>query len=638
MAGFKRPLRIGLSKPILARQISSQDTTTLEVKTPALFITSPWKGWPTPDIFPNVALIAFATLAALSASRAMAEPTYFKRSAPQIDSSPNIAVLAQPTSIVRAPLYINAPTRRNALQLDQPVNIAVSLQTQQLAGEYIDPVLWKAKPLQLEIYSNIAAIPIVSVRAASLLEPQLSVRQAPQLDVFPNLAAQTEIVPVIRSPLYVSYRAVNWVAPDVYPNVSVRVVSPASPPPSGDPLLWKRLPPQIDLPPNIAVNLQTQRPAGTYLDPLVRRYVIPPDVYPNIAVNLQTQTPAGSYVEPQLWKRAPLQSDLYPNIAARQPVVTALVASLLDPQLFQRRALQPDLFPNLSAQTETVPTVRMPLYVTAKWTGWAAPDIYPNVTVRGLPPAPPARLPIEPTFTTKWTQAPDVYPNLAAQTEAVPVVRTPLYINYQPAKWAVSDVYPNIAVLGSPAIGNVTTWADLPIGRWPQVDLYPNIAVRIALLAPSIPPPIEPTFNRKPSPQVELSPNIAVNLQTQRPAGAYIEPQLWKIPSPQIDILPDLAVTFVAPRLTPPLPIEPTYTWKWAAAPELSPNIAAKATPAATILILPMIEPTYTHKWTLQFDYIPNIAVMIPSVTPTGLHEIGLGFTWIRLGGRVGGN
>jgi len=51
-----------------------------------------------------------------------------------------------------------------------------------------------------------------------------------------------------------------------------------------------------------------------------------------------------------------------------------------------------------------------------------------------------------------------------------------------------------------------------------------------------------------------------------------------------------------------------------------------------------MVEPQYRTRYTLQLDYFPNIAVRIPPVVPTGLHEIGLGFNWFRLGGRVGGN
>ena len=76
--------------------------------------------------------------------------------------------------------------------------------------------------------------------------------------------------------------------------------------------LWANRPtpppsPEITSPyiyPNLAVNLQTQRPAGRYIEPTQyprwSNVATAPDVYPNIAVKFSTQQnqPAGHYIEP----------------------------------------------------------------------------------------------------------------------------------------------------------------------------------------------------------------------------------------------------------------------------------------------------------------------------------------------------
>src|SRR6202008_4881069 len=112
-------------------------------------------------------------------------------------------------------------------------------------------------------------------------------------------------------------------------------------------------------------------------------------------------------------------------------------------------------------------------------------------------------------------------PNLSAQTEVVPVIRTPLYVSYKVVNWPAPDIYPNVAVkfvpaayvpvasaepvlwrraaapvesftnvalMLSPSIGVSTSWNDLPAVKWPAVELYPNLAVRFAAPLPAIPP------------------------------------------------------------------------------------------------------------------------------------------------------
>src|ERR1700752_1507929 len=319
-------------------------------------------------------------------------------------------------------------------------------------------------------------------------------------------------------------------------------------------------------------------------------------------------------------------------------------------------------------------TARAPLYVTRPWKEWPTPDIFPGPVFRTVV-EPPKSIPalVEPTFMRKWPALLDILPNVAILAAAAAHV-SPALIDPTFSKRASPQIEQsvNIAVnlqTQRPAGTYIepTRWRPTPL----PPEIFPNLAALIALPVYVPPPPIEPKQWKTPTPQIDSLLNIAAaTFVAPVPLPPVpIEPLIWRPVPPQIDVItnvplllspaignvttwqdltsdkslnialyPKGSVRFIPPGPTPPPPIEPTFYRKWTWPPELFPNIAAKATPAAPVLISPTPEPTFTHRWTLQMDYYPNIAVMIPPIVPTGLHEIGLGFNWFRLGGRVGGN
>src|ERR1700758_2850968 len=377
----RRPGRFPYPKTTLGQPAVGAGPTGETARAP-LYVTRPWKEWPTPDVFPGP---VFRTVVEPPKSiPALVEPTFMRKWPALLDILPNVAILAAAAAHV-SPAPID-PTfyKRASPQIEQSVNIAVNLQTQRPAGTYTEPTRWRPTPLPPEI--------------------------------FPNLAiAGSETVPTPRAPLYVNYRVVNWPAPDVYPNVASRIAA---------------APTQIRAP-----------------------------------------------VEPQLWQSPPQQPTLFPNLAALAPVYVPPAA--IEPQLWKSLGQQPALFPNLAA------LIALPVYV----------------------PPPP----IEPKQWKTPTPQIDSLLNIAAATFVAPVPLPPVPI--EPLIWRPVppqiDVITNVPLLLSPAIGNVTTWQDLPSGKWLNIDLYPNVAVRVIPPGPTPPPPIEPTFYRKWTWPPELFPNIA---------------------------------------------------------------------------------------------------------------------------------
>jgi hypothetical protein len=286
------------------------------------------------------------------------------------------------------------------------------------------------------------------------------------------------------------------------------VTNPIKPPPAAP-----------DVYPNIAVNLQTQRPAGTYLDP-VRYLPVPaaPDLYPNIAVGLQTAI-TWPFNEPVSWKTRPTQPEIYPDLAALQAISGVVIPAPIDPQTWRSTQVQPEIYPNVALNLQVI-LPRVPVYVNVSWKSWAPPDQTSNAAAFVIPVAyipPPA---VEPTFTVKG--------------------------------WQTLDILTNVAVMSLPPPVVISAFDELPRYKSAPLEMYPNLAARFQAVPYNPPPYLETPPGWHYPVQVDVYPNISVNFSTVTVLTAPVYTITWRSPQPQIDPSQNISALF---PVVPPAPV-----------------------------------------------------------------------------------
>jgi hypothetical protein len=404
--------------------------------------------------------------------------------------------------------------------LELPVNVALLMLGAIVvrAPLYINTI--KSPPPQIEHTVNVAALS--QVNNALIIqqdaEPIYTKRLPPQIDVFPNLAALK--------------------APVVY--------VPASTP---EPGFYKRLPPQVEISPNVVVCAAIEPPKSIpSLD-----WVLPPHHF----------TPF----------------DQVPNLAALVPVLSRVPAPLLDLPVKAKLWPVPEVFPNLSAKTETVSVTRAPFYTPYKAIRWIAPDLPINVALKVTTVAPTFPPLVEPSFTRRPAPQIDLFPNLAASGTPVNinalVVQQEADPYYYPRKPPQIDIYTNVAVMLKGAAGNISDFDDLPHAKWTTFDLFPNIAAKVGPPAPYRLALVEPVYSKRYPPQIDVLPNLAA----LAPPEVHIliepiDPWIAKRLAPQVEIFPNQAI-YVAPiHVKIPAPIDPLIWLKPNQQPYELPNIA----------------------------------------------------------------
>lgn len=144
-----------------------------------------WRARSQVEAYPNIAV---TVVVSAYVPPAPVEPTAFRRPAQQPDILPNVAALAPAETVVIFAQDGNAnPSTRWTFPEVYP-NIAVNLQTITLAGTYLDPTRWVAKPALLDVYPNVAVLPQPSARPVPPIDPWIAKRLPPQIDIFPNPA------------------------------------------------------------------------------------------------------------------------------------------------------------------------------------------------------------------------------------------------------------------------------------------------------------------------------------------------------------------------------------------------------------------------------------------------------------------
>jgi hypothetical protein len=446
----------------------------------------------------------------------------------------------------RAPLYVNGPTKR-----------------------------WAA----VDAFPNIAIIAALTLIPHAPIDPPVAKKWAQQIDQPVNIAALTSIEPpkAIPAPIEPTY-------------------------------FWRRAP-QIDVLPNIAVKFQTAI-TQQYPEPTLTKRLAPQiDLYPNVAVIRQSIQPGINGAAEQTFKRLSPQLDLYPNVAASIPAGTYQPPPAIDVQLAPKKWAQLDLFPNISFAQETVPVIRAPLYMAYKPVRGPVPDVFPNIAALAQPPVVLIPAPIDvPIFRRPPPQI-DVYPNIVVKVSVEPGKSIPtLEWTLAPRKWTQPDapttnvaiqvqpagyvppplveptyfkhvtqidVFANVAVMLSPAVGNVSDFNSLPGKAWVQPDLFPNLAVSAAPPVVFPPPFVEPTYTKRLSPVPDVYPNIAATVPPPQPVLIEpIDPTLTKRVWAQVDVFQNQAI--YAPRIAVqlPFPAEPTYTKRYWPQIDVLPNIA----------------------------------------------------------------
>jgi hypothetical protein len=348
------------------------------------------------------------------------------------------------------------------------------------------------------------------------------------------------------------------------------VTTPIKPPPAAP-----------DVYPNIAVNLQTQRPAGNYIDP-IRYLPVPaaPDIYPNIAVGLQTAI-TWPFNEPVSWKARPTQPEIYPDLAAIQPLGMVIPAPI-DPQTWRSPQVQPEIYPNVALNLQVVvPTV--PVYTNISWRGWPAPDQGTNLAALAalVPYVPPS--PIEPTFTLRNWSAPDILPNISLNLQVI-LPRVPVYVNVSWRGWAPPDQTSNTAAFS------------IPVAYIP-------------------PPLVEPTFTIKGWQTLDILPNVAATVPP--PLGTISTfDELPRYKSVPLYEYPNLTVFFHEPVYNPPPYLETPPGWHYPVQVDVYPNIAIQF--STTVTVVPTVA-VYTITWRSpqpQIDPSQNISALFPVVPP----------------------
>jgi hypothetical protein len=347
-----------------------------------------------------------------------------------LDLAVNIALLALSAGpLIRQPLFVTAPTRPAAPQIEHSVNVAVRAAAPFSPQSSPEPTYFKRWAQQPDLAPNIAVQLQTAMPAGSYIDPQRYKPVPPAPDIYPNIAAPLYVVPTPRAPLFVSAPTrPNSLQIDVLPNVAANAAPPPyQPTPAIDPTTFKRPAPQLDQPPNIAVGFQTARPAGTYIDPqLWRLFALVPEIAPNLAVKFQTAiTHPGP--EPTFTPKAPQQIDLAPNLASLTYVVPTPRAPLYVTAPTRPNAPQIDQAPNVAASVSSAHLPPAPIEPTL-WRARFQFDLFPNATLlTPAPPAPQSRgAPLyvtAPTPVIRWS--PELFPNIAIHASVIPPPPTP---------------------------------------------------------------------------------------------------------------------------------------------------------------------------------------------------------------------
>lgn len=215
-----------------------------------LYITAPWKAGTPFEVTQNTAIYAPAPSIQIAGSP---EPTFTRRSAPQIDAFPNLAINLAPVVAQIQSSPEPAFTRRAPLQIDVSPNLAVSFQTQVVRGtpeattpvrrtpapdlypnlavnlqtqttqQGPEPTYTRKVPLAPELFPNLAALaPVAQIPLVMPVEPWTNRRYPPQVEVFQNQALYAPVAQqTFPAPIEPTYTLRWTVAPDVLPNIAV---------------------------------------------------------------------------------------------------------------------------------------------------------------------------------------------------------------------------------------------------------------------------------------------------------------------------------------------------------------------------------------------------------------------------------
>jgi hypothetical protein len=296
--------------------------------------------------------------------RPVIEPVYWRNTyqGGALDLPVNVALLAITAAlagnVIRAPLYVTAPTRAATLQIEHAPNVAVQAQAPQAQlRPTLDPVSWKTPTPQLDLSPNLAvqSVGAVTVPPAPV-DPAFAIRWAQQADVYPNIAVnlQTQSVRAFVEP--VLWKALPQF--DQFPNVAIRVVGTVYvPPPPVEPWIATKAWVQPETYRNIAVTLQTQITRPGVDPPQVPRPWAAVDLYPNLALQAPiAQVPLSGGIEPWIAKRYPPQVEVFQNKAIYAPAESPSVPpAVIEPVRTLQPATQVELYPNLAVLPPSAP-------------------------------------------------------------------------------------------------------------------------------------------------------------------------------------------------------------------------------------------------------------------------------------------
>jgi hypothetical protein len=443
------------------------------------------KPWPVvPELFPNI--VAKVEVEPPKAIPAPVEPTLWKPRF-QYDLYPNVALLLPPPAYTPRAYVEPTIAKRSPPQIDLTPNIAVrAILAAYVPPAPVDPQIFRRSPPQIDLYPNVALTLVPALGVGTAFD-QPTPQRIQQPDLYPNVAVLA-VAPTYTPPaaLDVPVQQRRWVQPDLYPNIVVRVeVEPGkSIPYPVEPILWKpRL--QVDVFPNLAALIVPPSAVPpTPIDPTIAKRIAPQiDQLPNIAVKFQTAQPAGAYIDPIAWKARWPTPDVLPNIAVRVASPTVLINEPIEPWINKRYPPQIDLYPNIVVRVEVEPPHAIPYPVEPTlWKPRLYVEVYPNLAALIIPPHAVPPTPLDPTLAPRrWAQI-DLYPNLAVSHQTISLAGS--YID--PVVWKPKlyvEAYPNIALRVPPA----TILIREPIEPWvnkrfpPQIDLYPNVVLRVTL-------------------------------------------------------------------------------------------------------------------------------------------------------------
>lgn len=328
----------------------------------------------------NVALLALAGAVATRAPLYVNAPA--KRTV-QVEQSVNVAALVPaPSAVVNPPAE---PTfyKRNAPAVEISPNIAVNFQTAQPSGEYLDPIVWK-RTTQPDLATNVAAlIPPPSTLIPVPVDPTLTPRVAQAPDVLPNLAVNLqETPPVTRAPLYVTGLSKSWTQVDQGTNIAARILAAVYVPPVPvDPTFYRRWA-AFDPIANSAIYAPAETvfissTDSTYTITRAWTQVDPPQNLAALAI--APQVLIRPFVE-QTFTRRPTPVEAFPNLAALIQPPSVVIPAPIEPWIGKRLAPQVDIAPNRAIYAPAeAPIMRQVLNEPASWKVKYQFDQVPNL-------------------------------------------------------------------------------------------------------------------------------------------------------------------------------------------------------------------------------------------------------------------